>query len=388
MHGPREDAVEILKALVPYENATRDQVRRFIAQGVCPHLPESLFDRYELDPMGNLIALKAGHRIDLPPLVLVAYGMDFPAGDMAEPYTPKVVDGSPHGQEGPCVWGRGNCEHRGALAAMLAGVRGFLEGGPRLRRGLGVIVCLSGEEGTHDVVRHLFEVEGLPLGPTVVVRNTSNQVCLGNKGGLTVEVTVRGRPGHASDPTRARNAIEGAMGAIGLAQAEAAAVPADAHLGGVAFVPTYIESAPKAHSGIPQRCHLTLIRRLLPGEEPEAIVMDWMRRWDSLEGFRFEARIAGFQFAAKVGGEGELAKALGRALADVTGKSETCYMGQALDAGYFVRRGVEAVCFGPGDARLAHTAHDMVSITELETAARVSHRLLEVMLAGEGRPDG
>jgi len=55
-------------------------------------------------------------------------------------------------------------------------------------------------------------------------------------------------------------------------------------------------------------------------------------------------------------------------------------MGQALDAGYFVRRGVEAVSFGPGDTRLAHTAHDMVSIAELEAAAAVYRRLLEIML--------
>ncbi len=96
MRDPRGAAVEILKALVPYENATRDQVRRFIAHGVRPHLPASPFDRYELDPMGNLIALKAGHRIDLPPLVLLAYGMDFQPGDMADPYEPKIVDGGPH----------------------------------------------------------------------------------------------------------------------------------------------------------------------------------------------------------------------------------------------------------------------------------------------------
>ncbi len=373
-------AVEILKALVPFENATRDQVRRFIAEGVRPHLPASLFDRYELDPMGNLLALRAGHQIDLPPLVLLAYGMDFPAADMPDPYEPKVVDGSPHGQEGRCIWGRGNCEHRGALAALLAAVRAFLEGDPRLRRPLALIVCVSGEEGTHDVARTLFEAEAVPLGPTVVVRNTKNQVCLGNKGGLTVDVAVRGRPGHASDPVHGRNAIEGAITAIELARAEAAATPADPHLGGVALVPTFIESAPKVHSGIPQRCQLTLVRRLLPGEEPEAVVKDWMEHWAVLEDFRFEATIAGFQYAAKVDGTGELARAFMQALAEAAGKAETCYMGQALDAGYFARRGAEAVSFGPGDTRLAHTAHDMVSIAELETAARTYHRLLELFL--------
>ncbi len=382
MADPGPLAVKILKPLVQFANHNRDLVRRFIAQGVRPQLPASLFDRYELDPMGNLVALKAGYQLDLPPLVLLAYGMDFQPGDMADPYEPKIVDGAPHGQEGPSIWGRGNCEHRGALAALLAAARTFLEGRSQPTRGLAVIVCVSGEEGNHEVVRTLFEGESLPLGPTVIVRNTKNQVCLGNKGGLTVEVVVHGRPGHASDPAHGRNAIEGAMRAIELARGEAAAAPADPHLGTVAFVPTFIESTPKAHSGIPQRCHLTLIRRLLPGEEPDPIVRNWMERWSALEGFRFEATIAGFQYAAKVDGGGELARAFTQALSDVAGKAETCYMGQALDAGYLVRRSVEAISFGPGDTRLAHTAHDMVSIAELETAARVYHRLLEIMLAG------
>lgn len=374
--------MDILKALVPHENATRDQVRRFIAEGVRPHLPPSLFDRYELDPMGNLVALKGSHRVDLPPLVMLAYGMDFPASDMADPYEPKMVDGALHHQKGPCIWGRGNCEHRGALAALLAAAGTFLEEHPQLGRPLALIVCVAGEEGSHEVARALFEGATLPLGPTVIVRNTRNQVCLGNKGGLTVEVTVHGRPGHASDPARARNAIEGAQRALELAQAEAAAAPADPHLGGAALVPTFIESAPKAHSGIPHHCHLTLVRRLLPGEEPEAVAMGWMERWSTLEGFRFEATISAFQYAGKVNGKGELAQALLRALPEVGGRAETCHMGAALDAGYFVRRGVEAVSFGPGDPRLAHTAHDMVSVAELEEAARVYRRLMELLLEG------
>ena len=387
MAKPGPLAVEILKALVLYENATREQVRRFIAEGVRPHLPGSLFDRYELDPLGNLVGLKGGHGNDLAPLVLLAYGMDFPASDMADPYDPKMVDGALHGQEGPCIWGRGNCEHRGALAALLAAARTFLEEHSRLRRPLALIVCVAGEEGSHEVARGLFEGRSLPLGPTVIVRNTKNRVCLGNKGGLTVEVTVHGRPGHASDPAGARNAIDGALRALELARAEAAAAPADPHLGGAALVPTFIESEPRAHSGIPHRCHLTLVRRLLPGEEPEAVAMDWTGRWAALEGFRFEVAITGSQYAGKVNGKGELAQALLRALPEVGGRAETCYMGAALDAGYFVRRGVEAVSFGPGDARLAHTAHDMVSIAELEEAARVYQRLLELMLV-EGRAPG
>ncbi len=79
--------------------------------------------------------------------------------------------------------------------------------------------------------------------------------------------------------------------------------------------------------------------------------------------------------------KGELAQAQLRALADAGGRAEACSMEPALDAGYLVRRGVEAISFGPGDTRLAHTTHDMVSIAELETAARAYRRLLELILA-------
>jgi catechol 2,3-dioxygenase-like lactoylglutathione lyase family enzyme len=54
----------------------------------------------------------------------------------------------------------------------------------------------------------------------------------------------------------------------------------------------------------------------------------------------------------------------------------------------FIRRGIEALFFGTVCMRLAHTAHDLVSIAELETAARTYSRSWRSCLSrAKGAPE-
>ncbi|MBI3078030.1 MAG: M20/M25/M40 family metallo-hydrolase [Deltaproteobacteria bacterium] len=372
---------DLLKALVPFSNATRQEVQRFIAEGVAPLLAKEGFDELRLDRLGSLIGLRRAEGASGPPLILLAYGMDFPAEEMDEPYTPKVVDGTPYGQEGACIWGRGNSEHRGALASALHAMNRLARGQGARRRDLIFIVSVSGEDGHHEVARHLFEVEGVPLGPAVVVRNTKNQVCLGNKGSLGIAVTVRGASGHSSDPKLGRNAIEGAVHLLQGLKAYAEAYPRqDPEMGGVAMVPITIESWPKANA-IPHTCRLHIIRRLIPGEEPQRAFRE-LEQALAVPGFDTEFTLRAFQYPMKVSRDGPLVQAALRAVAGVRGRAETCYMTQALDAGYFGSRGIEAISLGPGDIRLAHTLTDMVAVKELDEAAEIYYRLLVDLVGG------
>ena len=50
---------------------------------------------------------------------------------------------------------------------------------------------------------------------------------------------------------------------------------------------------------------------------------------------------------------------------------ELMFSPAALDAGFLNRRGVEAIMFGPGDLRFAHTAEDLVSLQEVRDAAKI-----------------
>ena len=47
---------------------------------------------------------------------------------MPKPYSGEIVDGAPYKLDGECVWGRGACEQKGSLAAMMAARYGDLGG--------------------------------------------------------------------------------------------------------------------------------------------------------------------------------------------------------------------------------------------------------------------
>ncbi|HWO42734.1 MAG TPA: hypothetical protein VNO43_13120, partial [Candidatus Eisenbacteria bacterium] len=72
-----------------------------------------------IDDMGNLIVRIKG-RGSSDRLMLVGYAMNAAPGTMQNPYSGEIVDGAPYQLDGECVWGRGACEQKGSLAAMLA----------------------------------------------------------------------------------------------------------------------------------------------------------------------------------------------------------------------------------------------------------------------------
>jgi acetylornithine deacetylase/succinyl-diaminopimelate desuccinylase-like protein len=95
------------------------QVLALIRDIVKPELEQAGL-RPLIDGMGNLILhIKGRSQIDR--LMLVGYAMNAAPSTMKNPYSGDIVDGAPYKLNGECVWGRGACEQKGSLAAMLFG---------------------------------------------------------------------------------------------------------------------------------------------------------------------------------------------------------------------------------------------------------------------------
>src|SRR5438093_12825874 len=75
-----------------------------------------------IDDKGNLI-LRLNGRGRGDRLMLVGYAMNAAPSTMQNPYSGEIVDGAPYKLAGECVWGRGACEQKGSLAAMVAAAR-------------------------------------------------------------------------------------------------------------------------------------------------------------------------------------------------------------------------------------------------------------------------
>ncbi len=382
---PELDALFTELLRVPSEHTERMEsdpaVTGFVADVVAPRLQTLTGVTPRTDGMGNLLwRLGPAEADPAEGLLFMGYAMTFPAGSMPEPFSGRVVPGEPYGLEGPCVWGRGGCEQKAALAAMLAAAAAVRRSGRELTRPLSLAVSTAGETGRHDAARYMLEEDGLTARYGIVGLGTTNRVCLGNKGRIDVEVVVGGQSCHSSTPWAGVNAVEGARAVL---ERLDGLVDGIAHpsLGDASLVATHIESGPDILHTIQDHCRLTLDRRLMPGEDPAEALAAITRALADLEPWQVAVTQGNFMYPAEVSEDSEVAVALAaaREMAGETGPP--LWFPAALDAGYLNESGIETVMFGPGDLAFAHTDAEVVVLEQVRRAARVYAAAALQMLA-------
>lgn len=350
-----------------------DQVSGFIVDVVRPRLPLAWFDEVKIDEQGNLVAVKHGIET-ASPFLLCAYGATFPAESMAEAFVPREVDGTAHGVLGPAIQGRGVSEQMAALAAAVEGLWGLAESRLPIQRGLIFTTTIAGEMGSHEVVEAMTRRGDLEAASGLLAVGSNNALCLGNMGRLDVHVQVRGRACHSGDPSRGLNALEGACRV--LESLRTVPLGEDPELGRSTLTPTRLETWPRVMHTVPDLAQIILDRRLVPGEEIEAALQDIVTAIRPAEPYAVEVAGGKFNYPNKVSPEAEVARATRQALLEVTGSAPVAYWRATLDAGYFTRRGISTIIFGPGDMALAHTDYELVSVRQVMEAAEIYRRVL------------
>ncbi len=358
---------------VPSEHTERMEsdpaVTGFVADVVAPRLQTLTGVAPRTDGMGNLL-WRLGPAEPAEGLLFMGYAMTFPAGSMPDPFSGKIVPGEPHGLEGPCVWGRGGCEQKAALAAMLAAVAAVRRSGRELARPLLLAVSTAGETGRHDAARYMLEEDGLMARYGIVGLGTTNRVCLGNKGRIDVDVVVRGKSCHSSTPWAGVNAVDGARAVLERLDGLVDGI-AHPELGEASLVATHIESGPDILHTIQDHCRLTLDRRLMPGEDPAEALAAITRALADLEPWQVEVARGNFMYPAEVSEDSDVAVALAMARETAGETGPPLWFPAALDAGYLNEKGIETVMFGPGDLAFAHTDAEVVPVEQVRRAARV-----------------
>jgi acetylornithine deacetylase len=122
------------------------------------------------------------------------------------------------------IWGRGACDAKGIIAAMLHSIEALLEAG---ERNFGILL-LVGEErnsaGAYCAAKN-------PRGSRYVINGepTGNKLALGSKGALRYEIVATGKMAHSAYPELGDSAIHKLIDV--LARMRAIALPVDPLLG-------------------------------------------------------------------------------------------------------------------------------------------------------------
>jgi acetylornithine deacetylase len=107
------------------------------------------------------------------------------------------------------IWGRGACDTKGIISAMIHAVEGLLAGGTR---NLGLLFVVGEERNSVGA----YTAGKDPRGSQFLINGepTENKLALGSKGALRFEVIAKGRMAHSAYPELGESAIEKLIDAL------------------------------------------------------------------------------------------------------------------------------------------------------------------------------
>jgi acetylornithine deacetylase/succinyl-diaminopimelate desuccinylase-like protein len=346
------------------------QVLALVNDVIKPEL-EQLGLKPAIDRMGNLILHLKG-RTRNERLMLVGYAMCAAPSTMQNPYSGEIVDGAPYKLGGECVWGRGACEQKGSLAAMMGALKFIGASKVELPSDLYFVVSTAGETGRHDSLAFVLDHGSVEADWCII--DGPPEIQLGNKGRVDILVTVKGKQAHSSRPWEGINAIDGAMKVLDKLKSLMPYPESKSHaeLGKVSLTPNAIESFPKATHTIQSECRIMFDRRLLPGDDPANAIQQMKDAIGKIAPFEIEITPRDFMYPSEVGKDAEVVRALEHGIRTMLGYEPMfSFSTAANDTGLFNFRGIQAINYGSRDIRFQHTDHDLVAVNNVFNAAKV-----------------
>ena len=276
-----------------------------------------------------------------------------------------------------CVWGRGALDTKASIGVTCALLESWAAKGWRPGPTL-LFVGTVGEEAGGLLgaarFRRWAEARSLVVDQMVVCEPTNCAPIHGHKGGIGLRITVIGASAHSSTPERGSNAITAAARivlALDEHHRELAASPATTAVGTGTILTSTIRGG-LANNVVPDRCVLTVGRRIAPGEDPTEEyhrIVDIAQR---AAGLPIEVEVIAAANAGPWPGSPAFYQSpdsdLVRILAASTGRPPACapFGTNALRYADFAR---EKVVFGPGSIEDAHRERECVCIDDLRLVA-------------------
>jgi succinyl-diaminopimelate desuccinylase len=295
-----------------------------------------------------------------------------PSHGHVDPFVPRV--------EGERLYGRGACDTKGSMAAMLVAFASALQS---TEHDLTISVAfLMGEEIGHEGAQHLA-ASGFRPDAAVIGEPTGLDVIVAHKGVLRWRMTTNGKSAHSANPQFGVNAI-GMMARL-IRSLEAELIPTlDARRHPLLGPPTL--SVGRIAGGrevnvVPDRCTIDVDWRLLPGESWNTVRAEM----DSLLA-RIAAEVPGFDAVMEHRYQENAAveTAMGHPIAQmaieavqrVDGRHAVRGVSYCTDATCLSAAGIPCVVLGPGHIEQAHTGTEYVEIQHVVKAAAIYREMM------------
>ena len=302
-----------------------------------------------IDEAGNVLASRGNGS---PHLVLNTHV------DTVPPHVPLDRDDG-------IVRGRGSCDAKGPLAAMLGAFLAIESPPGRVT----LAVTPDEETGSTGAISLDLDADAYVVGEP-----TGLDVCNAARGRTLGTVTVRGANAHAAEPEAGVNAITAAgtvLAALDGFDERPEAPPAHPTLGEPTLTPTVIDGG-GATNQVPDECRITIDRRTIPPETPDGFASamnDYLRSAvpDVDASYEHVPRENPFSEAFETPADHPLVRAL-----QAGGAGDVRPFSAATEASFFALD-APTVVFGPGElvddeGPVAHAQREYVLVDEVNAA--------------------
>jgi acetylornithine deacetylase len=295
-----------------------------------------------------------------------------PSTGQADPFTPRL--------DGDRLYGRGACDTKASVAAMVTALQSVLS--LPARAATITVAFTMGEEAGHLGAMALVE-SGFRADGAVVGEPTSLDLVVAHKGAARFKVAVAGRSAHSSNPQEGVNAI-GKMAKVILALEERI-VPALAQrrhplVGAPTLSVGRIEGGLQVNI-VPDRCSIEIDRRLNPGERWAdvhqtlgSLLKDLQAEDPDLQATVEEP----FQLlgSMETPADAPILRVAQEAVRRIDGEHPIRGVAYGTDAAELSAVGIPCVVLGPGDIAQAHTATEYVGVQDVVKAAAIYREMM------------
>ena len=271
--------------------------------------------------------------------------------------------------------GRGACDTKGSVAAMLAALCELANSKSRPMETEIVFAGLIDEEhaqaGSRALVQNKFKAN-----LAIVGEPTKLQVVTAHKGSLWLELTTHGRAAHGATPHLGKNAVHKMARIVDVLETDyAAQLKKKKHkLLGSGTVNVGKISGGTQPNIVPDSCTIAIDRRTLPGDTESSV-----RREIALllKAKKLSANFSNAKLAPALPLETDFKLPLAQSFLRAANQTKSLGVDYFCDAAVLAAGGIPSVVFGPGDIAQAHTADEWISLAELERGKNLLLKFLK-----------
>ena len=374
----KKDAVQLTKEMVEIKSFSfmenqEEEISKYILDfftenGITSYRTEIVPGRY------NTFAILKGEDSENNPSLLLTGHMDtVPAYDFKEVFTAR--------EDADYLYGRGSCDMKGALAAMMCAMVNIKESGTKLKGDL--IFCGVADEEEAGIGTESLIKTGPEATYAVIGEPTKLEIALGHKGLEWIEISFKGKKVHGGAQKDGVNAIM--MAGRFLHKLETEYLPKlekRTHpVLGTATLNIGTITGGDQPSTVADKCSIRLDRRCLTDETIAQVYEELQAICDELheEDPKFEAEIRDVfngetmpHIPFCTDENSPLVKAAENALGrEGMTPVLTCFPAWS-DAGFMnALTKSECIVLGPGDLSVAHSIHEKISKRQLLSAVSV-----------------